>query len=84
MLDIENMKMKCFYCKGDMIKGTSAYTAELNGRVIVVKNVPCMKCIQCGETVFDGTTAARLEALIDQLSSNAAEFAVLNYDNIVA
>lgn len=77
--------MNCFYCKGDMTEGFTNYTAELEGgRIVVVRNVPCMKCSQCGETVIDGAAAIQLEEIIKKCSDIMTEVAVINYSNSAA
>ena len=76
--------MTCHICKGTMIPDTATYMTETKNSVIVIKNVPCKKCNQCGETFFDGTTVKRLEKLAEALGNPVTEVAVLNYDNVVA
>ena len=39
----------CFYCKGDMKPSTTTHVVDYDGCVIVIKNVPCEECQQCGE-----------------------------------
>lgn len=48
--------MKCFLCKGDMINSTTTYMTTYNNCYIIIKNVPCQKCNQCGEEYIDGIT----------------------------
>ncbi len=76
--------MTCFFCKGKMISATTTYMTESDGCVLVIKNVPCLKCTQCGETVFDGTTIKQIEKLTNALGAPVTEVAVLNYNNVVA
>ena len=76
--------MTCIFCKGTMVSDTTTYMTEINNSVIVIKNVPCQKCTQCGETFFDGATVKQLEKLTDSLGNPVTEVAVLNYNNIVA
>ncbi len=40
--------------------------------------------IDCGETVFDGTTIKQIEKLTNALGAPVTEVAVLNYNNVVA
>ena len=44
--------MTCLFCKGDMVNSTTTFTAELEHGIVIVKNVPCFKCDQCGEGSF--------------------------------
>lgn len=77
--------MTCFYCKGDMEAGTTTYTAELEGqKIVVIKNVPCMKCKQCGETVINGTVALELEKILKKCSDIMTEVAIISYSGTAA
>ncbi len=76
--------MDCFLCKGKLTDGTTTYMADLGNIIVIVKNVPCHKCIQCGEESYSGTVVAQLERIIDQLRDTLTEIAVVNYDNRAA
>ncbi len=41
--------MICPLCKGEMKPSTTIHTVQLKNCVVVIKNVPCLKCEQCGE-----------------------------------
>ncbi|MGN0610297.1 MAG: type II toxin-antitoxin system MqsA family antitoxin [Ruminiclostridium sp.] len=71
--------MTCFYCKGDMGKSTTTHFAELKNCIVIIKNVPCYKCSQCGETAYTADVAERLEEIISTLEKNMTEIAVVNY-----
>lgn len=46
--------MKCLSCKyGNMIDSTTTYMSALKNCVLIIKNVPCMKCTQCGDELFN-------------------------------
>jgi len=46
---------------------------------VLVKNVPCLKCAQRGETVYSGEVVRRLEQILDVSRNDMAEIAVLSY-----
>lgn len=71
--------MKCFFCKDEMIEATTTYMEDLGSCIIIVKNVPCMKCSQCGEVSFSGAVVRRLEQIVDELKNVLTEVAVVNY-----
>ena len=61
--------MTCPLCKGEMKPSTTIHTVQLKNCVVVIKNVPCLKCEQCGEIVkaaqqraSEITSAAQTEA----------------------
>ncbi len=41
--------MTCFTCKGNKQKSITSFMTEYDGCYIIIKNVPCSKCSQCGE-----------------------------------
>ena len=59
----------CFYCKGDLQPGTTTYMTEHNGCYIIIKNVPCNKCMQCGEEYLNGITLQKIEVILSKLKS---------------
>lgn len=79
MQEGEMMMDKCFFCKSDMENGYSNYMADLNGHFIIIKNVPCHKCKQCGEVSFSGETVLRIEEIIEKLKEAMTEVAVVEY-----
>ncbi|NDO69840.1 YgiT-type zinc finger protein [Schaedlerella arabinosiphila] len=48
----------CVYCGGSLQESTMDYVEKIDNYVIVIKNVPCKKCNQCGEEYFS-TQAAK-------------------------
>jgi len=75
--------MKCFYCKGDMAEGVTTHVADLGSCVIIIRNVPCLKCTQCGETSYIGTVVKQIEGIIDLMQTSLTEIAVVNYSSQV-
>lgn len=73
--------MKCFFCKGIMKPGTTTYMEDLGNCIVIIKNVPCNKCSQCGEVSYSGTTVKRIEEIVAHLKNTLTEIAVVNYTN---
>ena len=44
--------MTCFYCKGNIESSTTTYMTDYQGCYIIIKNVPCEKCSQCGGRIL--------------------------------
>lgn len=45
--------MRCMSCKvGEMKPAKTTYFAQLNNCYVIIENVPCLKCDQCGEEFF--------------------------------
>ena len=67
-----------------MIDGLTTDVTDLESSVIIIRNVPCHKCIQCGEVSFSLAVAERLEQIVDALSSSVTEIAIVQYSNTAA
>ena len=49
----------CVYCGGSLQESTMDYVEKIDNYVIVIKNVPCKKCNQCGEEYFSPQAAKK-------------------------
>jgi len=76
--------MTCFFCKGDMEDGLTTHVAEINESIILVKNVPCLKCDQCGEVSYTGTVYEHLESIIDTIQNDLTEVTIVKYPGSAA
>lgn len=71
--------MTCMFCKGDMVDSTTTFMVQLDNCIVIVKNVPCHKCSQCGEESFSFEVTQRLEKIVDKCKEALTEIAVVNY-----
>lgn len=75
--------MKCLSCKhGDMLPSTTTYFTEFNSCMLIIKNVPCMKCEQCGEVVFSTSVHRKIEHIVANVKKLTSELTSLEYDNV--
>lgn len=64
-----------------MINSTTTYMTTYNNCYIIIKNVPCKKCNQCGEEYIDGITMLKIENIIEKLKSMLTEIAVVDFES---
>ena len=77
--------MTCFFCKGTMTESTTTHVVDFGNCVIVIRNVPCLKCTQCGETSYTGDIVQNLENVIERVRELMSGVIVINYtDKVVA
>ena len=76
--------MKCMYCKGNMVEDTTSDFTDLKTCVVVIRNVPCYKCKQCGEIAYDFCVGERLEHIVDSAKESLMEVAIILYSNKAA
>ena len=65
--------MTCLLCKGEMKPSTTIHTVQLKNCVVVIKNVPCLKCEQCGEVVLSADTVEKIEHILQTVEKAVAE-----------
>ena len=56
--------MKCIYCQGKMVKGSSPYHIDRKGYHLVLDAVPAWVCKQCGEVYFEKTEVDSIQNVI--------------------
>ena len=71
--------MNCFHCRGKMNDSLTTHVVKLETCIIIIKNVPCTECVQCGATYFDNEVALQLERIIVEMKSAITEVAIINY-----
>ena len=77
--------MKCFECNGKYIDSTRTHVVDFKSFLIIIRNVPCLECEQCGEMVYTDKVAQRLDEIVKGLKSFMGEIAVVEYtDNKAA
>jgi YgiT-type zinc finger domain-containing protein len=59
-------------------KGT--YFANLAHGYVIIENVPCWKCDQCGEIVFSASVLEKINVLIERLQKVSSKIFLLDYD----
>lgn len=77
--------MTCLSCKtGDMKPSITSYFVELEKCMIIIKNVPCLKCVQCGDTFFSATIAEQIDEITSKAEQIASELMIIDFQNKVA
>ena len=73
----------CMFCKCETVTlGVTTHVVNYNGAIIVIKNVPCEECEQCGEKFYTDEVAEKLEKLVDIAKKMMQEIAVLDYTKV--
>ena len=70
----------CMYCKCKTI--TSSFTTHVvnyKNCIIIIKNVPCEECEQCGEKYYTNEVARQLENLVNTAKQLMQEIAIIDY-----
>ena len=72
--------MNCLICKsGNMIEEKTTYFAQLENCYVIIENVPCYKCTQCGETVFSASVMEKIDDILDKVQNIASKIFIMDY-----
>ena len=73
----------CMFCKCDTVKeSVTTHVVNYRNCIIVIKNVPCEECEQCGEKFYTDEVAERLEQLVSVAKRLMQEISVIDYQKV--
>ncbi|MBQ9486415.1 MAG: type II toxin-antitoxin system MqsA family antitoxin [Selenomonadaceae bacterium] len=74
--------MKCLICKSGMLNdGLETYFATLKTGYVIIENVPCKKCEQCGEILFSASVIEKIEKLLDNVEKISSKIFIFDYNS---
>lgn len=72
--------MKCLVCKSNEIENsTTTYFAQVNGCYVIIENVPCQKCHQCGETLFSMDVLEKIDDILERVEKIVSKVIIMDY-----
>ncbi len=75
----------CFFCKNDTVVHTvTTYMVDLKDCIVIVRNVPCEECTECGEKYFTDDVMEKLETIVKKAREIASEVFVTDYSKQAA
>lgn len=70
----------CMYCKNDTFtESTTTHVVNYQNCIIIIRNVPCLECDQCGEKYYTDEVAEKLERLVNSAKQLMQEISVVDY-----
>ncbi len=78
--------MRCYFCKGNLEESTTEYIEKIDNFIVVIENIPCEKCSQCGEAYFSDEVAEKIEKILDSIQqiSSSLTITVIDYMHTAA
>jgi len=76
--------MRCITCGAKTISDETTDVTDLKKCLLIVRNVPCHKCVECNETMLTGDVVKWLEDTIHKVKESMNEVTIINYSNKVA
>lgn len=75
--------MRCTSCKsGTMTENKTTYFAQLKNCYVIIENVPCLKCDQCGDVVFRGSVVEKIDDILDGLEKIVSKISIVDYSKV--
>lgn len=71
--------MQCFYCKSPTMSGKTTRFKEMEKTHLILKDVPCETCSQCGEAFINSATMKEVERIQDHYSRGTASVYLVSY-----
>ena len=70
----------CMFCKNKTYtESTTTHVVNYQNCIIIIRNVPCLECDQCGEKYYADEVAEKLERLVNSAKQLMQEISVVDY-----
>lgn len=70
----------CMFCKNKTYtESTTTHVVNYQNCIIIIRNVPCLECDQCGEKYYIDEVAEKLERLVNSAKQLMQEISVVDY-----
>lgn len=72
----------CVFCKGTKTKeGIERYSVTVQDKVLIINNVPCIECVQCGEKFYSDEVCKNMEEIYMSAKQMDASILEANYED---
>ncbi len=73
----------CNYCKNDnFTKSITTHVVSFDDYTIIIKNVPCEECTQCGEKYYTNDVALILDKMVREAKKQMQEISIIDYKKV--
>ena len=75
--------MRCFYCKqeSEWLDTKISHVVDLEGRIIIIKNVPCRQCPCCGDAEFTNNVAEKMDEVFEIAKKTMYDYVEMDYED---
>ena len=71
----------CSYCRGkELQQSITTYVAVIGDYTFIIKNVPRLECVKCGEKYYTDEVMQNIERIITKAKELNSEFFVAEYE----
>ncbi|MCI8712557.1 MAG: YgiT-type zinc finger protein [Ruminococcus sp.] len=74
--------MLCMECGATAEEGYTTDVTDLGDCLVIVRNVPCYKCVECNEIIYTGDVAQHLEKIVEMAKRFMQEISIIDYSKV--
>ena len=63
-----------------MFPGVESYFAKINDRYVIIENVPCYKCEQCGEVFYSALVMEKIDEILESIKPIISKIFIMDYE----
>jgi YgiT-type zinc finger domain-containing protein len=67
-------------CGKEAFKSTTTEAIELGFGVLVIRNIPCYKCVECDDIFYTGDVAQKIEEITERVKQFIQEVTVVDFE----
>jgi YgiT-type zinc finger domain-containing protein len=64
----------------EAFKSTTTEAIEHGFGVLVIRNIPCYKCVECDEIFYTGDVAQKIEEITERIKQFIQEIIVIDFE----
>ena len=64
----------------EMEESRNSYFAQLVNCYVIIENVPCYKCKQCGEVYYKASVLEKIDLLLEKIENVASKIFIMDYN----
>ena len=65
-----------------MFESHTTDVTDLGNIVIILRNVPCLKCKECNEEYYTAETIKKLESIVESVKKSLQEIAIIDFKKV--
>lgn len=74
--------MRCMECGAMAEKGYTTDVTDLGDGLVIVRNVPCYKCMECNEVIYTADVVEHLEKIVETAKKLMQEISIIDYSKV--
>ena len=63
----------------EMYESTNSYFVKLENCYVIIENVPCYKCKQCGVVYYKASVLEKIDDILEKIENIASKIFIMDY-----